>query len=134
MVDTGNNILWNNPVPRMKGFFSRLVSPHSCKDATWYGISAIVLLGMTIVTCFLCLVFERNLALYVLFLYIVSFFLDMLITRNFFLLIITLFHFCFYRSKRIDIERKYRFKYSEMVRIQLDRNLRHDDEEDEYEE
>lgn len=47
-----HKVLWDMPVPRIRGYYSRLTSNLSTADGMWYGIAGVIFFILAFVACF----------------------------------------------------------------------------------
>ncbi len=106
-----NKILWDLPVPRIRGYYSRLSSYFSCRDGLWYGVAGLVFFLAALIACFEVSLFSSGLALNALVLFLASILLEMVITRTLALLLITGVHHLCYKRRKDRVEAKYNLRF-----------------------
>ena len=93
-------MLWNMPVPRIRGKLSRLASYITGPDGLWYGIISIILLLFGVLACVQLSGFGLFMAVNALLLFVAAIIVEILLVRNFALVFVTAVHHCCYTRRR----------------------------------
>ena len=102
------------PVPRIRGYYSRLSSNLTIVDGMWYGIAGIIFFILAFVACFQVSFFTTSLSLLSILLFICATFFEMLVIRNIALVIIAAFHHCCYKQRKDKVERVFNVRFNQM--------------------